>query len=204
MPASTQPPQRSHPHRPWRCGACCVEAPCSAAGDPHRLPHATALRPRPPGSRAASSSVERRDTTLVAGITKSPVTEYLWRMRKEAAEEQGQDSPTLESPEFLLDKDPADARVAVTLPFTTDAGTPCPNPFVFVPCPVPSVPPAPASAPCPALTPAAYPQTCGKSTPTPGATFAWACCWKTSTPWPAPSRSATAMTATPPPARCCS
>ena len=108
-----------------------------------------ALRPRPE-SRAASSSVERRDTTL-AGITKSPVTEYLWRMRKEAAEEQGQDSPTLESPEFLLDKDPADARVAVTLPFTTDAGTPCPTPC-FAPCPVPSLPPALPPPPCPFLT----------------------------------------------------
>ena len=76
----------------------------------------TALR-RParsaPARRASSSA-------SLAGATKSPVTEHLWRMRAEAAATQGGDSEDLTSPEHLLEKSGADSSVAITYGFTSD------------------------------------------------------------------------------------
>ena len=61
-----------------------------------------------------------RSSSELAGSTKSPVTEHLWRMRQQAAETQGYDSEDLPSPEHLVEKSPADSSVAITYRFTSD------------------------------------------------------------------------------------
>jgi acyl-coenzyme A thioesterase 9 len=68
------------------------------------------------GARAGSV----RHSSELAGSTKSPVTEHLWRMRREAAQTQGRDHEDLPSPEHLVEKTPIDSSVAVTYPFTSD------------------------------------------------------------------------------------
>jgi hypothetical protein len=80
---------------------------------------AAASAPPPPGSTcsgAGASAALRAPTNDDAGLTKSPITDALWRQRRserELHEAAGDDVASLPPQTELLAKAPADSEVAV-------------------------------------------------------------------------------------------